>query len=42
MQKSYACAMLAATLMSAGCASSLVNVNLNVVGEQTALEKQIL
>jgi len=42
MQKSYACAMLAATLMSAGCASSLVNVNLNVVGEQTALEKQVL
>jgi len=42
MKKTYACAILGATLIAAGCASSLVNVNLNVVGEQTALEKQVL
>jgi len=35
-------AILAAMLLSSGCASSLFNVNLNVVGEQTALEKQVL
>ncbi|MEI6970938.1 MAG: DUF1318 domain-containing protein [bacterium] len=43
MKKSYACvALLAVSLSSAGCISSLFNVNLNVVGEQTALEKQVL
>lgn len=42
MKKSYACVTLAATLLAAGCASSLLNVNVNVVGEQTALEKQVL
>lgn len=42
MKKTYVCGMLAAALFAAGCASSLVNVNLNVVGEQTALEKQVL
>lgn len=42
MKKSYICIMLASTLIATGCASSLVNVSLNVVGEQTALEKQVL
>lgn len=42
MKKLCACGMPAAMLIAAGCASSLVNVNLNVVGEQTALEKQVL
>lgn len=35
-------AMLVALALAAGCGGSLVNVNLNVVGEQTALEKQVL
>ena len=32
----------AVILVAAGCAGPLANVNLNVVGEQTALEKQVL
>lgn len=41
MKKSHVFGILAATLVAAGC-SSLLNVSLNVVGEQTALEKQVL
>ena len=42
MHKPIASGLLAAALLAGGCASPLVNVNLNVVGEQTALEKQVL
>jgi hypothetical protein len=35
-------AVLTALLLLGGCRAPLVSVNLNVVGEQTALEKQVL
>jgi len=42
MKRLMPCGLAAAALLAAGCIGSLFNVNLNVVGEQTALEKQVL